>query len=44
MYRVIDIQTNQVMGTYKTLRRATTRADRLDLEHGAVRYIVQAVT
>lgn len=41
VYKVIDLQTNQVMGTYKVMRRAYRRADKLDLEYGAIRYYVK---
>jgi hypothetical protein len=40
-YQVIDSQTNEVVGTYGTLRRARREADRLDLEYGAIRYRVR---
>ena len=43
-YRIIDGQTRQPMGgTYQNRSRATTRADKLDLEYGAVRYRVEPV-
>ncbi len=41
MYRVIDSQTKQVMGTYSTRARASRKADKLDLAYGAYRYSVQ---
>lgn len=40
-YQVIDIQTKQVIGEYSTRRRASNRADKLDLAYGAIRYIVK---
>lgn len=43
MYQVIDIQTQFVVGTYKSRNRAYSLADRKDLEYGAVRYIVKFV-
>jgi len=44
MYRIIDIQTQrQVGGLYQTRQRAQRRADRLDLEYGAIRYSVRLV-
>ena len=42
-YQVIDIQTKQVMGIYKTRNRASNRADKLDLAYGAIRYIVKPI-
>lgn len=43
-YQIIDIQTKQPVGKpYPTLRAARRRADKLDLEYGAIRYIVKAV-
>lgn len=41
MYNVIDTQTGFMIGTYKTRSRATNKADKLDMIHGAVRYSVQ---
>lgn len=43
MYEVIDGYDLhlKVMGTYKTRNRAIARADKLDLEYGAVRYYVR---
>lgn len=43
IYQVIDTQTKYIMGTYSTKRRATRKADKLDLEYGAIRYTVIAV-
>ena len=43
MYQVIDIQTNWVVSSHKTSRRAHRKADRLDMEYGAVRYVVRFV-
>lgn len=40
MYNVIDCYTGKVIGTYQSRRRATNRADALDLKYGAVRYAV----
>lgn len=41
-YKIIDKQTgNQVGGIYQTRRRASARADRLDNQYGAYRYIVK---
>ena len=42
-FQVIDRQTNQVMGTYASRKRARNKADRLDLEYGAYRYYVKQV-
>lgn len=41
MYQVIDSRTQEVRGTFQSLRRASRFADKLDQEYGAVRYIVQ---
>lgn len=42
MYKIIDIKTGlQVGKPYATLKRARRRADKLDLEYGAIRYVVQ---
>ena len=42
IYKVIDIQAGNVMGGYSTRKAASRKADRLDLEHGAIRYSVRA--
>jgi len=42
MYNVIDNQTGRVVGTYSTMKRAYSKADRLDTIYGAVRYVVKA--
>lgn len=42
-YQVIDIRTKQVVKTYADRKTARRAADRLDLQYGAVRYIVKAV-
>ena len=39
-YQVIDCYTGKVLGEYASRRRATNRADALDLQYGAVRYAV----
>lgn len=39
-YLVIDRQTKKVMGSYSTRKKASTKADKLDLEYGAYRYNV----
>ncbi len=43
MYNVIDRQTQQIVGTYATLKAARRSADRKDLQYGAIRYMVRAV-
>ena len=40
-YQVIDNKTSEVVGTYKTRKLARRRADKLDLEYGAIRYSVR---
>jgi hypothetical protein len=45
MYEIWDIKEKRRVGTpYKARQRARTRADKLDLEYGAIRYIVRLVT
>lgn len=44
MYEIIDIQTKaRVGGLIKSRSTASRKADRLDLEYGAIRYIVRPV-
>jgi hypothetical protein len=38
MFKVIDTQTQQVVGTYKTRAAANRAVDRKDNEYGAYRY------
>ena len=44
-YQLIDTQTGKILGTYGYAQRnrARNRADKLDLQHGAVRYIVKPI-
>ena len=42
-YLVIDNHTGEIRGSYSTRQRASRRADKLDLEHGAIRYRVESV-
>lgn len=43
-YRIVDLQTKSQVGTlYNNRKRAHTRADRLDMEYGAYRYMVEPV-
>jgi hypothetical protein len=42
-YQVIDRQTGNVMGTYSSRTSASRKADKLDLEYGAIRYAVKAI-
>lgn len=42
-YQVIDNVTKAVQGTYATRKRARSRADKLDLQYGAIRYSVQTI-
>ena len=39
-YRVMDSLTKLCVATYKTRRMAQNKADKLDLEYGAIRYYV----
>lgn len=43
-YQVIDSRTGLVMGTYSTRVRASRKADKLDLQYGAIRYSVRPVS
>ena len=40
-YQVIDTKTGDVMGIYSSRKRASRKADKLDLEYGAIRYAVR---
>jgi hypothetical protein len=42
-YEVVDNQTSQVVGSYKSRDRAYSYADRKDNAYGAVRYVVRPV-
>jgi len=42
-YQVYDRVTGALMGTYKTLKRAHTKKDKLDDEYGGYRYGVDRV-
>lgn len=39
MFKIIDTKTGLVVGTRNTLKAASNRCDKLDLEYGAVRYV-----
>lgn len=41
LYSVVDIMTGEVVGSYKNRKRASRKADKLDMEYGAVRYVVR---
>ncbi|MCZ4315141.1 hypothetical protein O4H66_17175 [Comamonadaceae bacterium G21597-S1] len=41
--QVIDRQSGEVVGQYQSKRRARNRRDALDLQYGAVRYMVREV-
>ena len=41
MYSVIDIRTGEIVGSYKSRKVASRKADKLDMEYGAVRYVVR---
>lgn len=43
MYQVINIRTKEIIGTYKTLKRARNKADKKDLEYGAINYTVKGL-
>lgn len=42
-FQVIDSKTGDVVGTYGSRKAASRKADKLDLEYGAIRYAVKAV-
>ena len=42
-YTVTEIRTGRVMGTYSSRKRASRRADKLDLDYGCINYRVSAV-
>lgn len=42
-YQVIDNQTQQVVYTTDNRKRAYNKADRLDRNYGAIRYIVKPI-
>lgn len=44
LYHIIDNHTKRVVSApYKSRRRARLRADRLDLEYGAIKYQVKEI-
>lgn len=43
MYKIIDCKTSEVVGSYSDRKRAYSRANKLDLAYGAVRYTVRFV-
>ena len=40
-FDIVDTHTKQIIGTYKNRLTASRKADKKDLEYGAVRYIVR---
>ena len=40
-YQVINIRTKDVVGSYSTRKAAQRRADKMDLEYGAINYAVK---
>ena len=42
-YQVIDTKTQQVLSTHKDRIQARRKRDRLDMQYGAVRYVVKPV-
>ncbi len=42
-YDIVDSKTGTVIASLLTRKRASAKADRLDAQYGAVRYIVKAV-
>ena len=43
-HRVVDMVTKVIMKEFSNIRRARRYADKLDLEYGAIRYIVESIT
>lgn len=37
-YKVFDIQTKQVVATFKSIKSARRKADKLDLAYGCIHY------
>lgn len=42
-YQVIDTHTGWIMGTYTERKKASRRADKLDMIYGAVRYAIRNI-
>ena len=42
-FQVVDVRTKEIKGVYSTRRRASKRADSLDLEYGAIGYYVKRI-
>ena len=40
-FQVVDSRTGTVMGSYSSRKMASRKADKLDLEYGAIRYAVR---
>lgn len=41
MYNIVDLRTKEVVATCKSRKAARSKADRMDLIFGAIRYSVQ---
>lgn len=42
-YQVIELGTERLIGEYKSLKRARNKANKLDIEYGAIKYFVKRV-
>ena len=42
-YQLIDTYNKQVLGTYKNRKLARNKADKLDNQYGAIRYIIKLI-
>ena len=42
-FHVIDSKNGDIIGKYKTRKRASQKVDRMDIEYGAYRYYVKPV-
>lgn len=42
-YQIVDARTGQVVKEFSNKKRAWNKADKMDQEYGAVRYIVKTV-
>ncbi len=42
-FQVVNIRTQQIMGSYTTAQRARNKRDQLDLQHGSYAFTVKAI-
>ena len=43
MYQILDIQTKKIVSKHATRVVAKRKADRMDMQYGAIRYVVKFV-